>query len=72
MHPRPPQLEAAPRTKEAMNNNREIPRFEIEDQERDFWASEDSTNYIDWHEAQPVSIPDLKASLTPGAARNRA
>jgi hypothetical protein len=34
-----------------MNNNREIPRFETEDQERDFWASEDSTNYIDWNEA---------------------
>jgi hypothetical protein len=55
-----------------MNNNREIPRFETEDQERDFWASEDSTNYIDWNEAQPVSIRDLKASLTPGAAKNRA
>ncbi len=55
-----------------MNNNRENTRFESEDQERNFWASEDSANYIDWNEAQAISVPDLRASLTPGAARNRA
>jgi len=28
---------------------KEIPKFASEDQERDFWASHDSAEYIDWN-----------------------
>ena len=34
-----------------------------EDEERDFWASHDSTEYIDWSEAQNVTMPKLKPTL---------
>jgi len=41
---------------------KKIPTFENEDQERDFWANRDSTEYIDWREAKRVSLPRLKPS----------
>ena len=37
-----------------------IPRFESEDEEREFWATRDSTQHIDWGRAKPVSFPRLK------------
>ncbi|RKZ35462.1 MAG: hypothetical protein DRQ49_03515 [Gammaproteobacteria bacterium] len=37
--------------------------FETEEQERDFWSSHDSTEYVDWDRAQPVSMPYLKPSV---------
>lgn len=40
-----------------------IPRFSTEDQEREFWAREDSREYIDWRKARRVILPDLKPSL---------
>jgi predicted DNA binding CopG/RHH family protein len=40
-----------------------IPRFRNEDEERDFWASHDSTEYIDWSEAKNVTMPKLKPTL---------
>jgi len=40
-----------------------IPRFRNEDEERDFWASHDSTEYIDWSEAKDVTMPKLKPTL---------
>jgi predicted DNA binding CopG/RHH family protein len=45
-----------PRAKKAM---RKIPRFESEDQEREFWASHDSTEYINWQQAKPVRMSNL-------------
>ena len=27
---------------------KQIPKFESEDEEREFWATHDSTDYIDW------------------------
>jgi predicted DNA binding CopG/RHH family protein len=41
---------------------KKIPRFENEDQERDFWASHDSTEYIDWEQGRRVKFPNLKPS----------
>jgi len=38
----------------------EIPRFTNEDEEREFWASHDSTEYIDWDEADLAVFPQLK------------
>ena len=40
-----------------------IPKFKNEDEEREFWASHDSTNYIDWDKAKDVVMPNLKPTL---------
>jgi predicted DNA binding CopG/RHH family protein len=37
-----------------------IPKFESEDDEREYWATHDSTDHIDWSQAKPVSFPRLK------------
>ena len=41
---------------------KKIPKFESEDQERDFWSNRDSTEYIDWGKAKRLSFPNLKPS----------
>lgn len=38
---------------------RRIPAFKDEDREREFWAANDSTDYINWREARPVNLPNL-------------
>ena len=40
-----------------------IPKFKNEDKEREFWASHDSTDYIDWSAAKEVLMPNLKPTL---------
>jgi len=40
---------------------KKIPKFENEDQERDFWASHDSTEYIGWENAKRMKFPNLIA-----------
>ena len=37
-----------------------IPKFQNEDQEREFWAQRDSTEYLDWDQAERVVFPKLK------------
>ena len=39
-----------------------VPRFKTEDAERKFWASHDSTDYIDWRKAERAIPPNLKPS----------
>lgn len=39
-----------------------IPRFKSEAEEREFWETHDSTDYIDWSKAQRVRFPNLKLS----------
>lgn len=34
------------------NKRKDIPQFNNEDEEREFWATHDSTEYIDWSKAQ--------------------
>ena len=41
---------------------KKLPKFENEDQERDFWASHDSTEYVDWEKAKRMKFPNLKPS----------
>jgi predicted DNA binding CopG/RHH family protein len=41
---------------------KEIPTFKNEDEERDFWAEHDSTEYIDWSRAKRAIFPNLKPS----------
>jgi predicted DNA binding CopG/RHH family protein len=39
-----------------------VPKFKTEDGEREFWASHDSTDYIDWRKAKRITLPNLKPS----------
>jgi predicted DNA binding CopG/RHH family protein len=40
-----------------------VPEFRSEDEERKFWASHDSTEFIDWQSAQRRKFPNLKPTL---------
>ena len=39
---------------------RPIPKFKNEDEEREFWARADTSEYFDWSKAEPVIFPNLK------------
>ncbi len=41
-----------------------IPKFRNEAEERKFWESHDSTEYLDWSTAERVRLPNLKPSAT--------
>ena len=41
-----------------------IPTFRSEDEEREFWARADSTEYVDWSTARAVRFPNLRPSST--------
>ena len=41
---------------------KQIPEFENEDSERDFWESHDSADYLNWSKAERVSLPNLQPS----------
>ena len=43
--------------------SKKIPEFKNEDAEREFWATHDSTEYIDWKKAERVTLPNLKPSV---------
>ena len=45
-----------------MPRKRRIPTFESEDQERDFWAAHDSTDYVDWTEGKRLTLTNLRPS----------
>ena len=45
-----------------MNKLKEVPVFNSEDEERAFWAENDTTEFIDWGKAKKVKFPDLKPS----------
>ena len=40
-----------------------VPEFRSEDQERAFWATQDSTDYIDWAQAKRRKFTNLRPSL---------
>ena len=42
--------------------SKRIPKFKNEDEEREFWASHDSAEYIDWGKANRVTFSNLKPS----------
>lgn len=46
-----------------MNTIKKIPKFKNEDEERTFWATHDSTEYVNWKEAKKVILPNLKPSI---------
>jgi predicted DNA binding CopG/RHH family protein len=39
-----------------------VPKFRSEVEERAFWETHDSSDYVDWSKAQKVALPNLKAS----------
>jgi predicted DNA binding CopG/RHH family protein len=41
-----------------------IPHFRSEVEERKFWKTHDSTDYVDWSKAKRVQFPNLKLSTT--------
>ena len=41
-------------------NLKPIPQFESEDEEREFWATHDTTDYVDWSRAKRTTFPRLK------------
>lgn len=43
-----------------MKKFKKIPKFKNEDEERDFWATHDSTDYVDWSKAEQVVFPNLR------------
>ncbi len=45
-----------------MSKVKNIPKFQSEDEEREFWSREDSTDYIEWDKAKQVSFSKLKPS----------
>jgi CopG antitoxin of type II toxin-antitoxin system len=45
-----------------MSKPRSIPTFRTEAEERKFWKTHDSTDYIDWSKAERVRFPNLKPS----------
>ena len=42
------------------NIQKDLPDFATEDEERAFWATHDSTEFIDWDKAEAVVLPHLK------------
>jgi len=40
------------------------PTFKTEAEERKFWETHDSTDYIDWSKAERIRFPNLKPSTT--------
>ncbi len=47
-----------------MAKQQSIPDFNIEAEERAFWDTADSTQYLDWSKAEQVRFPNLKPSTT--------
>jgi predicted DNA binding CopG/RHH family protein len=43
-----------------MKKLKKIPIFKNEDEEREFWDTHDSTEYVDWSKAKNVIFPNLK------------
>lgn len=39
-----------------------LPVFKTEDEEREFWTTHDSMDYLDWSRAERASLPELKPS----------
>ena len=41
---------------------KKVPNFKTEDDERDFWATHDATDYLDFSQAEEVVFPNMKPS----------
>jgi predicted DNA binding CopG/RHH family protein len=41
---------------------KQLPKFKNEDEEREFWSKHDSTEYLNWENAERALFPNLKPS----------
>lgn len=48
---------------------KKIPEFKTEQEEREFWETHDSTDYVDWDNAQMAVFPNLKPTTKPISLR---
>lgn len=47
-----------------MSKLKAVPSFKSEAEERKFWETHDSSDYVDWSKAERVRFPNLKPSTT--------
>ena len=47
-----------------MSKLKRVPAFKSEAEERRFWETHDSTDYVDWAKGERVRFPNLKPSTT--------
>ena len=47
-----------------MSKLKRVPDFKSEAEERKFWETRDSSDYVDWSKAERVRFPNLKPSTT--------
>ena len=45
-----------------MSKIKKTPEFKSEAEEQAFWESNDSSDYVDWSQAEPVTMSNLKPS----------
>ena len=45
-----------------MSRLKKTPEFKTEAEEREFWESHDSGDYVDWKKAKLTALPNLKPS----------
>jgi predicted DNA binding CopG/RHH family protein len=50
--------------KAAKKKPKPVPAFESEAEERRFWETHDSTDFVDWSRAERVRLANLKPSTT--------
>ena len=43
--------------------SKRIPKFKNEDEEREFWATHDSSEYMNWNRAERITFSNLKPSV---------
>jgi predicted DNA binding CopG/RHH family protein len=43
--------------------SKRVPKFKSEEEEREFWETHDSTDYINWKEAEKITFSNLKPSV---------
>ena len=48
-----------------MNQLKSIPHFKTEVEEREFWQTHDSTEYVDYSTVENVKFPNLKLTSKP-------
>ncbi|HEX9757096.1 MAG TPA: BrnA antitoxin family protein [Nitrospiria bacterium] len=42
---------------------KKVPKFKSEDEEGEFWATHDSTEFVDWKKGKRAVLPNLKPSI---------
>jgi predicted DNA binding CopG/RHH family protein len=47
-----------------MKKPKPVPTIKTEAEEREFWETHDSADYIDWSKAERMRFPNLKPSTT--------